>query len=836
MMRKQTLKNFVFILLFLLFLFSCRNQSNLDRALELAGKNRVELEKVLAHYSHNPKDRLKLKAARFLIENMDSYSSRFSPELTVYYHTLDSIFSMNDRLDAISKEQDSLLTKMKKPNSFYLKSIPDLQQVSAEFLIDNIDKAFEAWQSPFAKDLNFDDFCELLLPYKADPIDYPDFWRSDYYHAFYPYVKFALDTICLLDSGWVLQYPHIELTGTNYLSLPDRLFDAIPAFTLCCWVTTSEYKPQSCVFSLGKNTHNQVCFVPYTKDGMSQFRITTEKPSWGDSLKTTPLPLARRSHIAITYFQNCVTFYIDGVLEKRLKGPLTNKDLIRNFIGKSQDEAAPYFKGEIDSFRIYNRELNHTEISALAGKNGLPDRRDRLIDAVRGIRNLYYADIMLQSYLLGGCHPSQYVNLKTGPCYDYTVLSTYIFRSLGIPTGIDRIPQWATRSLGHDWSALYTGKNRMEDYSFGAEWDTIGYHFHSYQILKDRAAKIFRQTFAKQPNSLAMQNEKGEVIPSAFRDPHIKDVTNFYLDCKDITVSFTQAPPPKRKYAYLCNFNNQNWVPVQWGKIKGHKAAFTKMGKDIAYLPAYYDQDGLHPAADPFILTQEGEIKTLTPNHSKTQTMILKRKYKTGNVPKKGELLVGGRFQAANKPDFSDSLTVYVVNEIPEICYNSVNIAFKKPCRYFRFLSAPDSRGGQISEIEIYSEQGLKLFGRVIGNKHCSAGWEAGNAFDGDPLTSYQCESGEQGWVGLDFGKPVNIAYFRYLPRNDDNFIKEGEEYELFYWENYQWNSLGKQIGASKQYLDYANAPTHALFWLRNLSKGKEERIFTYENGEQVWW
>jgi len=217
--------------------------------------------------------------------------------------------------------------------------------------------------------------------------------------------------------------------------------------------------------------------------------------------------------------------------------------------------------------------------------------------------------------------------------------------------------------------------------------------------------------------------------------------------------------------------------------------------------------------------------------------LILKRKYKPGNVPKKGELLLGGKFQVANKADFSDLLTVYTVNELPEILYNRVNLTLKKPYRYFRFISAPGLGGGQISEIEIYSTDSVtKLSGKVIGDLHCDPGWEAKNAFDGDPLTSYQCVWWGKGWVGLDFGKPANIAYFRYLPRNDDNFIKEGEEYELFYWENYQWNSLGKQTGTSKQYLEYTNAPLNALFWLRNLTKGKEERIFTYENGEQVWW
>jgi hypothetical protein len=404
---------------------------------------------------------------------------------------------------------------------------------------------------------------------------------------------------------------------------------------------------------------------------------------------------------------------------------------------------------------------------------------------------------------------------------------------LGIPSGIDHISQWASRSLGHEWNVLYTGKGRMEDYSFGSYWDTIGIQMKMYD---EKAAKMFRQTYAKQPDSPAMRNEKNETLPPTFQNPRIKDVTDSYLDCKDITVSFTQSPK-NRRYAYLCNFNNHDWIPVHWGEIKGGKAVFTKMGKDVSYLPVYYDQRGIQPAADPFILTKEGEIQKLIPNHSKTQSMILTRKYKPGDVPKKGELLVGGRFQVANKPDFSDSLNVYVVKTVPEILYNRIDLNLKKSYRYFRFLSPPNSQGGEISEIEVYStDNKKKLSGSITGNLHCPAGWEAEKVFDNDPLTSYKCEWGEQGWVGLDFGKPVNIAYFRYLPRNDDNFIKEGEEYELFYWENYQWNSLGRQTGTSKQYLEYMNAPTNALFWLSNLTKGREERIFTYENGKQVWW
>jgi len=49
------------------------------------------------------------------------------------------------------------------------------------------------------------------------------------------------------------------------------------------------------------------------------------------------------------------------------------------------------------------------------------------------------------------------------------------------------------------------------------------------------------------------------------------------------------------------------------------------------------------------------------------------------------------------------------------------------------------------------------------------------------------------------------------------------------------WLSLGKQQ-ATRSYLVFENCPSNGLYLLHNLTKGKEERIFTYEDGKQIWW
>ena len=58
----------------LLLLCSCVNNHRLSKALELAGSNRGELEKVLIHYKDSGE---KYKAACFLIENMPLLMNTF---------------------------------------------------------------------------------------------------------------------------------------------------------------------------------------------------------------------------------------------------------------------------------------------------------------------------------------------------------------------------------------------------------------------------------------------------------------------------------------------------------------------------------------------------------------------------------------------------------------------------------------------------------------------------------------------------------------------------------------------------------------------------------------
>lgn len=76
----------------------------------------------------------------------------------------------------------------------------------------------------------------------------------------------------------------------------------------------------------------------------------------------------------------------------------------------------------------------------------------------------------------------------------------------------------------------------------------------------------------------------------------------------------------------------------------------------------------------------------------------------------------------------------------------------------------------------------------------------------------------------------------RFLPRNDDNFIREGETYQLFFWNGMEWELIKTLKGNRNGVLHVENVPKNALLLLHNRTKGREERIFTYEDNKQVWW
>ena len=82
----------------------------------------------------------------------------------------------------------------------------------------------------------------------------------------------------------------------------------------------------------------------------------------------------------------------------------------------------------------------------------------------------------------------------------------------------------------------------------------------------------------------------------------------------------------------------------------------------------------------------------------------------------------------------------------------------------------------------------------------------------------------------------MNVHYGSVSPRSDDNDVCPGNEYELFFFDGSGWHSLGYRV-ADDNSLHYDDIPLNTLMWLRNYTRGKDERPFIVrENGDIEWW
>jgi len=415
-----------------------------------------------------------------------------------------------------------------------------------------------------------------------------------------------------------------------------------------------------------------------------------------------------------------------------------------------------------------------------------------------------------------------------GTCEEYVNLGALTFRSIGIPVVIDEVPVWGRKNWGHTWYTLVTDNGR-ELSNADCIISPIGFgSFYPYE----RFPKVFRRTYSSNPEVKKYRAKTKYTYPIALNR---KDITDKYTRTSDIEIEINNKVN-RDKYVYiamLVNRTGPEWLIVDFGKVKHKKACFTKMGRNIMYMVMGYNGDILVPISDPFILKKDGSISYIKPDLDNTVSVKLKRKFfESYNVVTQRRRILGAQIQYSDKADFSDYTTVYTI-EATDIPYN-INLGESKPHRYWRYMSA-DGTYGSIAELAFIDNEGNKIQGNPIGCK--SASTDAINsAFDDNWFSNFETSQADGNWVGMDMGKPVKVSSARVIPRNDDNDICPGNEYELLYWNGDYWDSLGEQK-PEENYLAYDNVPKGALLWIKNYTRGTDEcSFFINENNEIEWW
>ncbi len=424
------------------------------------------------------------------------------------------------------------------------------------------------------------------------------------------------------------------------------------------------------------------------------------------------------------------------------------------------------------------------------------------------------------------------VKWRSGNCRELTDLVIYVFRAVGLPCGCDKMLVRGDNNVSHFWNFILDEKDSTYFTSIG----TV--KLEKADTYWNPKGKVYRETFSLNTTIQKNLSHNSGNVPDVFRMPILRDVTSIYAGrnnrCLRIGSDSLVITPDEGETVYLCASSKMQWLPIAYGLFKNDTVYVDDVEGDVVFRLAVYRNKGLMFISLPFLLERySGNIRFFRPT-SQNRQVTLFQKFKEDFLYD----MLYGVFEASNRRDFLKRDTLYYISECPLRLQNTVYSSKSKSYRYVRYYG-PKGHYCQIAEFSFYEspKDSMKLCGSLIYPQGVPTNIfvnQFTRVIDDNPYTSMNYYEPSGGWVGLDFGHPVHIGKIVYTPRNRDNFIRIGDEYELFYATEQDWKSLGVKRAMSDS-LDY-QIPVGALLYLKNHTRGNDERIFEMVDGRQKLW
>lgn len=432
--------------------------------------------------------------------------------------------------------------------------------------------------------------------------------------------------------------------------------------------------------------------------------------------------------------------------------------------------------------------------------------------------------------------------INDGDCGQRAMHLVYILRALGIPAALDFTPKWSNYgNNAHMWASLVKdedstyvksrGRNGLIDGSYEVSKYYIDKESYPYSVdsLK-KVAKIFRKPWGKQIGLKNLKDGRSYMQQS-------KDVTHTYANCiNNAHISLWKGADSQ---PYLCVFNQSDgWLPICEVDVCGEKEVVSGAIKDdnVVVIGEYVD-GALYIISNPHIVSFDG-IHELKPDKNRLRQITLRRKYMLLNrwLNRWGDA-VGTKLETSANKFFSN--IDQVIDSIGPFPTEVVRLETQGKLNDYIRLMPAQGKYPVFSEIKLYDSYGSE----ILYNDYIVYAY--GGGLENEPTVTNSLTDGRESttfykqfpfWVGIDISKcRQNLSMIEIILWNDENRIKQGCEYELFYFENGAWMSLGRKV-SDKESLIFDDVPDNALLWLRNYSEGVEERVFTYDKNKQIWW
>ena len=431
-------------------------------------------------------------------------------------------------------------------------------------------------------------------------------------------------------------------------------------------------------------------------------------------------------------------------------------------------------------------------------------------------------------------------NLRHGLCIHRCWYNSLLLSSLGMPIAIDFVPAWGNRNNSHTWNVIILDN---KSYAFEAFWDNDRwkykriYNNQETDLLwgKFRLPKVYRHTYSNHPEGpVEDPSVERTDIPALFRNVKKKDVSDEYFETQDVTIKLTEKKPKDTKYAYLAVFGYQQWHPVQWGKInEDGTITFKGMGKDIVYLPIYYKNGEIIPAAQPFKIEANGNIRSLFDNGTRGTICL---RIITGapahdkNLTYLGKLC-GSRLIGLEDGKPHDELLIW--NDSLEMNFNKKEIESRNAYQRVRMYLPTDTIA--LGDIAFYTKEGRISSIKIISNmKNILPSEDIKMLTDGIEATAYQGITFQKS-IDFDFERPVQLTGIGIYPYLNSQISKE-DNYSLWYWDN-GWKVFETKENPSNGYVEFKDVPLNTLMMLKNLrwEGATAERTFIYNNESICW-
>ncbi len=410
--------------------------------------------------------------------------------------------------------------------------------------------------------------------------------------------------------------------------------------------------------------------------------------------------------------------------------------------------------------------------------------------------------------------PGFALNYRIGKCMDELELTMYVMRALGIPVNIDYYPFSPESLNNHAWCVVRDTTNENASFYFTENIPIRGYRGGEFRKM----CKIYRQTCAKQLDG----SRQKDVSDEYFKDTLTIDIPN----------------TKKTGNLYLGVFNRDKFCPIAKSTVNGNNVSFGHVEANCIYIILSKEGKEFRPFTDPFIFDGK-QLKYFSTNNERKEAQDIKiyRKFPFFAWNKdRMYRIIDSKFEGSNTIDFSHPHILYHICDTPKVCFNKFTLPNKQKFRYVRYKVRKNAFL-ELAELHFYQDQQEVKPVNIVACEPYYANddeFKLANCFDYDPLTYFLSKKEGQELI-FDFGSEVLINKILCIPRNDDNFIRPGDTYELFYWgKNKKWISLGKQK-AKGVYLEYKNIPRNALLFLHDETRGKEEEVFFLKNGEQFF-